>query len=247
MLIIYILLFIILFTILYSLYKIRNIHLMTYNIKDIIENQSIEFTNLFRQIQAFEALQKKLNLNEPLPPLRAWAASPDFLLVITEHIQSTSSKIIMECSSGASTIVLARCIQMQNNGHIYSLEHDLYYANKTKNELKKHQLEDWVTILHAPLVDIGNGQKWYDIKDIPDIPFIDLLVIDGPPGYICERSRYPAIKQLKNKIKNTTIFLDDSNRPQEKEIIQLWKKENDIKCYTEYECEKGCISFKIID
>lgn len=245
MLITYIILTIMFLTILYALYKIRNIHLMTYTIKDLIENQTSEFTNLFRQIQAYEALQKKLGFKESLPPLRSWAASPDFLLSIAEHALDTKAETIMECSSGASTVILARCMQINKKGHVYSLENEIIFAEKTRKELKKHGLEQWATILHTPLVDIDSQHKWYDIKNVPQLPHIDVLVIDGPPSFICDNARYPAISQLKDNFDNTTVFLDDANRVEEQKIINLWKKEYKLTEFTEHECEKGCISFKI--
>lgn len=62
-----------------------------------------------------------------------------------------------------------------------------------------------------------------------------------------KNARYPAIPKLKNlnKFQNTTVFLDDASRPQEIEIVKLWEKENQLKDFSEYECDKSCVSFQI--
>lgn len=57
----------------------------------------------------------------------------------------------MECSSGASTIVLAQSAKLNGRGHVFSLEHDRDYATKSRVELEKQSLSDWATVIDAPL------------------------------------------------------------------------------------------------
>jgi predicted O-methyltransferase YrrM len=230
---------------LYTFHKVRQTHLMAYGIKDLIENQTLELNNIYRQVQAYDALQRKLKFEEHLPPLRGWAASPDFLLTIAEHALNSKPDTIVECSSGASTITLAQCAKLNNRGHVYSLENDAFYAEKTRTFLKKHHLDDWATVLHTPLIEIEGNRKWYDLSNIPEIQEIDMLVIDGPPAFICQDARYPALPNLIDKLKNATVFLDDANRPEEKAIIKLWMNQYGVSTVTSHECEKGCISFTI--
>lgn len=65
----------ILFALILVFHKVKKIHLSTYELESAAE----ETKNLFAQVQSFYALEKILNLNQPLPPLRGWAGSPDFL------------------------------------------------------------------------------------------------------------------------------------------------------------------------
>lgn len=69
----------------YSLHKIRRVHLMQYEL--LSQNRLSTDLNLtFHQIQAFICLDRRLNLSYALPPLRGWAASPDFLLLLAEYV-----------------------------------------------------------------------------------------------------------------------------------------------------------------
>ena len=54
---------------------------------------------------------------------------------------------------------------------------------------------------------------------------IDLLLVDGPPGYGegMERSRYPALPALEPRLApGAMVVLDDASRPGEREIIERW-------------------------
>ena len=94
------------------LHKIRKIHLATYSMTSDIAAIRHETESLFGQLQALTALEHKLALSRPLPRLRHWAGSPDFLLVVANEIEAKRPRVVMECSSGASTVVCARMLQM---------------------------------------------------------------------------------------------------------------------------------------
>jgi predicted O-methyltransferase YrrM len=90
---------------------------------------------------------------------------------------------ILECSSGVSTIVLAQCAKLNGCGHVISLEHDSQYAEMTRKQLIEFQLQEFATVIDAPLVDVavdGDLYKWYSLAHLPESKF-ELLVIDGPP------------------------------------------------------------------
>jgi hypothetical protein len=62
---------------------------------------------------------------------------------------------------------------------------------------------------------------------------IDFLVVDGPPRKLQEKSRFPALPMLfENLSKESIIILDDSNRDNEKEVIESWIKFLDSKDVT---------------
>jgi len=201
--------------------------------------------NSYRQIQALLALNQLLQLNWALPPLRGWAASPDFLLLIVEHTRQHQPKVILECSSGASTIALAQSVKLNGKGRVLSLEHDPEYAEKTREELKKQGLQDYATVLDAPLkkyIFNENQYLWYNFgAQIGDLP-IDMLVIDGPPGSLNRLARYPAGPLLLPMLtKNGSVFLDDSDRIDEQEIINLWVTQFSHLCIHQKDCEKGAV------
>jgi len=123
---------------LFILHKVRRVHLMQYAFQRQLEQGlSEQLHHTYQQIQVFIDLNRLLQLPWPLPPLRGWAASPDFLLLLAEHALQHKPDCIVECSSGASTVVLAQCAKLNGHGHILSLEHDAHYAKKTRQLLIK--------------------------------------------------------------------------------------------------------------
>lgn len=220
-----------------TLYKVRKIHLFTYGIDQ-------ESKSMYAQIQAFYSLDKLLQLQAPLPTLRGWAASPDFLLEIAKYALEAKPKNTLECSSGCSTIVLARCMQINDKGHVYSLEHDTTYAAMTRHELERQGLTEWATIVDAPLIDISSlpTYRWYSLDKLPSLEnAIDMVVIDGPPRATCNLARYPAFPMLKHTFsEHCHLFLDDASRPDEKEIVARWLKSDPEWISKSIPCEKGC-------
>lgn len=142
------------------LHKTRKIHLATYTLLNDSVHIRQETSALFAQIQALLALERKLNMDEALPPMRGWAGSPDFLLIVADEVLARKPQTVMECSSGVSTLVVARCLQMMSAGHLYSLEHDPDYAHKTRKLLDKYGLADWATVLDAPLQTKHTDTPW---------------------------------------------------------------------------------------
>jgi predicted O-methyltransferase YrrM len=229
--------------------KVIKIHLMLYSIReevsDLKVHLSTESVNVFRQLQVLPDLARELELPNGLPQMRGWAASPDFLLVISRHARKTAPDGILECGSGASTVVLARCLALQGNGHLYSLENDPEFAAQTRRRLGELGLETWATIIDAPLTCHRLNDRdwsWYSTDDLPDRQF-DLIVVDGPPMSVGKLARYPAGPLLLPKLSTGGhCFLDDALREDEKEIVQRWMKEVPGLERENYDCEKGCVA-----
>lgn len=206
-------------------HKVRRIHLKQFD-ADRLSNSRID--NLFSQMEALLALNKELALPLGLPSTRDWAASPDFLRHIARYAMDSLPLRVVECSSGASTVVLARVMQINGgSGHVFSLEHDPLYAQKTRQEITRQGLDSYATVIDAPLrphklpAGIWN---WYETKDLP--PMIDLLVIDGPPVSTQSLARYPAIPVLTPRMAaQSRIFLDDADRADEREALARWASE----------------------
>ena len=68
-----------------------------------------------------------------------------------------------------------------------------------------------------------------------------MLVIDGPPGFIQRHSRYPALPVLIEKMAtNSTVFLDDAARLQERELVAFWLEKYALFKHRFVETERGC-------
>lgn len=224
----------------YTLHKVRLIHLMLHDVRDQTHRDN---AGLFRQLEALQGLYTDLGLSHSLPDTRGWAASPDFLLELTRHAQAEKPQTIVECSSGTSTLVLARCMQINGSGKVYSLEHDAAYARQTRQQLERHGLSVWAEVLDAPLTPkefSGAIWPWYATDGLPRELEIDMLVIDGPPQATRSLARYPAGPALFGRLSpGAAVFLDDARRPDEQQILRRWADEHPEIEQRELRCEKG--------
>jgi len=229
----------------YTLHKVRLVHLLLHEVRD---HALREPAGLYRQLEALQGLYAELNLSRSLPATRGWAASPDLLLELARHAQAACPQVVVECSSGTSTLVLARCMQLNGTGMVYSLEHDPVYAQHTRRELERHGLSAWAQVLDAPLQPQQFGAAtwpWYAPSALhsalPAQAQVDLLVIDGPPQATRQLARYPAGPALFPLLADgAVVFLDDSARPDEQRILALWKEEFPELEHSSRPCEKGC-------
>ncbi|MDH5573703.1 MAG: class I SAM-dependent methyltransferase [Gammaproteobacteria bacterium] len=199
-------------------------------------------------INSYRTLRDMLDLNDDIPYTPDWSAAADFLQIITDYCLKHKPATILECSSGLSTLILARCCQINKYGKVYSLENGKEYADKTAAYINHYQLQNYATVIHAPLTEIilqGHPYQWYETSNIPESR-IDMLVIDGPSGFIQKNSRYPALPLLYNKLsKQSIVYLDDAAREDEQAIAQLWKKEFEFITHQYIETERGCSIFAI--
>lgn len=227
----------------YILHKVRRVHLMLFELKnDIACLEDGAIMRAYHQIEHLIGLYQNLQMNAGLPATREWAASPDFLNVLAVHIFEKKPNVIVECGSGVSTIVQARSLQLNGKGHIFSLDHNADYAEKTRRHLARLGLSDFATVIHAPLQNheiIGETWLWYCLDNLPICP-IDILIIDGPPSTTQSLARYPAVPLLASRFTyQTTIIVDDAARTDERKILEKWKK-NDFIVIETIPCEKGC-------
>lgn len=241
-----ILTFFVIFFVILILIKVRKIHLWSYTVESNIIDKS---ENVLSQIEALLGLYADLALEKSLPKTRGWAGSPDFLWYITRLAQKDKPYVVLECSSGVSTLVLAKSLKLNGCGHVYSLDHDPVFSKKTRDELERHGLNDWATVIDAPLVchEInGKKWKWYSLDRLPKNISVDLLVIDGPPTGVGDLARYPAGALLFKLLKeNATVVVDDASRVDERKIREMWAAEFSLSEVVVGPCEKGISVFKI--
>lgn len=205
----------------------------------------------FAQGEALTWLYRRLELPRPLEATRGWAASPDFLRLLAQSALDNSPACIVECSSGLSTVVLARALQLHGAGHVYSLEHEPHFAQHTRGLLQTQGLQNWATVCDAPLRDLslpGWTGKWYD-DVLPKDLSIDMLVIDGPPYFTAALARYPALPVLHGRLSpGARIFLDDADREPERKTLARWQNAfPDLDKEDVAACEKGAACLRKTD
>ena len=191
----------------------------------------------------YRSVRNRLMLSEPLPVSPDWSAAPDFLHRIIDHCLEHRPSRILECSSGLTTLALARCCQMNKSGQVYSLENGADYAATTRSALERFGLQQYATVLHAPLQEVilrKTRYRWYS-NHSPAAGCFDMLVVDGPPVYIQMHSRYPALPLLYRRLADDcTVFLDDAAREDEQEIIAMWLDEFPAFAHEYADLERGC-------
>jgi predicted O-methyltransferase YrrM len=219
-------------------HKIRQVHLKAFADQRLAGER---LDNLFTQVESLLALYSDLKPAMGLPSTRGWAGSPDFLRHVARVATAQRPVNIVECSSGTSTVVLARVVQLNGVGHVYSLEHQPLWAQKTRDELAPQGLSAFATVLDAPLREhrLGNTMhKWYDTAGLP--PQIDMLVVDGPPQDTQAQARYPAVPVLLSRLTpGARVLLDDAARADERSTVQRWQKEFGLVIDQELSAEKG--------
>lgn len=195
------------------------------------------------QVEALLNILTTLRPQRPLPYTRKWAASPDLLRHVMNVVLDEHPSLVVEASSGTSTVLIAYLLKRAGVGKVISLEHDAAYAEQTRKNLRAHGLEAWAEVVHAPLVEHqleGRSWKWYDLRGVTLPGAIDLLVIDGPPENIQPMARYPAVPLLQQWFgKRTIVVLDDGGRPDETAIAERWAKEFKAAEQTYLYLEKG--------
>ena len=201
--------------------------------------------NLFTQMEALVGLYAELQLDHALPRSRGWAASPDLLQVVVGLLNERRPSLLLECSSGLSTLVLAAHCRRRGRGRVLSLEHDPLYAEKTRAMLRVHGLEPWAEVIDAPLVPLqiaGWTGSWYDLKALPTSIRADMLLVDGPPSSVSSLARYPALPMLVNRLaESAVVVLDDVIRADEIEMVARWHREfKHARAMQVPRCEKGC-------
>lgn len=188
-----------------------------------------EVRSSYTQAEALQGILWTLKPGAPLPSTRFWAASPDLLREIMVHVLSEKPRLVVEASSGTSTIVIGLCLQRLGTGLVVALEHDEVYAARTRAAVEEHGLSAYVRVVHAPLVlqrVNGVDHRWYDLAGLSLEHPIDLLVVDGPPDTTQSMARYPAVPLLRDRLHaGARILLDDGARPDERITAERWAAE----------------------
>lgn len=194
---------------------------------------SVALYMLMRQsdeVQELRALVNVRPLSGDLPvDLTHWAVDPVLAELVLRRIVTQSPGLIVECGSGWSTMLIAKCLSHWGEGRIVAFEHLEEFVDRTRKMLCRFGGNDVAQIVHAPLVDRsldGETWPWYggQVENALDGE-IDLLLVNGPPGELAAQSRYPAGPILGPSMAHDgCIILDDGYRSQETNIARRWSE-----------------------
>ncbi len=185
--------------------------------------------HLLSEAQALAQLLTRFSPRAPLPIVGGWALSPSALLWLVDFVERAAPSMVVECGSGTSTLWLAHAVRERGAGRVIALEHDAHFAEKTREMLRVHGLEDWAEVRLAPLTETTTPRgtfSWYDVEP-PLTESIDLLIVDGPPKTTGRLARYPALPVLTKWLSTGAhILVDDVSRPDEQEAVAYWLEED---------------------
>jgi predicted O-methyltransferase YrrM len=170
------------------------------------------------------ALLDRLELpRDALPNLGSWKADTGLLHLVAEHILAAKPKLVVEFGTGASTLIVARALQMAGGGSFISFEQHPEFVKATGDWLAEHGLSaDLRAVSLRPSPRPWRG-LWYDHGELPGN--IDFMLIDGPPWTIHPFTRGAAATLFDRIAPGGTIMLDDAARPGERVIARRWKQD----------------------
>lgn len=200
------------------------------HLKNYFSNSKSRLDDIF----AAQVLEKILNQGAYFP-FTSSSLKPHSLAIVLNDLAINQRKKIIEFGMGISTIAIPRLIKMNAlDAHLFSIEENQEWMKIIDLQLKKEDLSEFVTLIHAPLTKSKlalENNSWYDEtilnQQMEKENSFDLVLVDGPSAWHkeIELSRYPALPFLKEKLnENFSFFLDDTNRNGEKEILKRWNK-----------------------
>jgi predicted O-methyltransferase YrrM len=170
------------------------------------------------------ALLDRLGLpHDALPHLGSWKADTFFLWRMVRAIERLRPREVVELGCGASTLVLAKALELNGGGRLTSLDQHADFVEATARWLAEHDLAP--AMRHAPIVEDPTdwSHNWYDLPSLP--AEIDLLVIDGPPWTLNPFVRGRAEVLFDRIVPGGMVLLDDAARPGERVVAQRWRRD----------------------
>lgn len=169
------------------------------------------------------ALLDRLGLpHDALPHLGSWKADTFFLWRIVHAIEKLRPAEVVELGCGASSLVIARALELNGGGRLTSYDQHGDFVAATGDWLRSHGLD--AAMRHAPLVETPTSwsHNWYQLSAVP--AQIDLLVIDGPPWALNPFIRGQAEALFDRIPVGGMVLLDDAARPGERVVAGRWKR-----------------------
>lgn len=181
------------------------------------------------EIDAVAYLRESLRPVKYIPAAGGWAAPYRTIAhLVSMVLEGDFDGDLLELGGGTSTIWLGLAAKMIGNTKIISVDHDANYARRTADFIRRHELEDHVEVVLAPLVPVaidGQEHSWYDLEKLPlRDSSVGCLFVDGPPADGGRYARYPAYPLLAPYLTGRAwVLLDDADRDDEREIAERWR------------------------
>jgi hypothetical protein len=174
-------------------------------------------------LHAWHVLRPLLELGGYLP-WSTGAMRPAGLVVVCNEVVRGARTRVVECGSGASTVLLARLLRERGAGSVVAVEHDGAWAELVHDLLLGEQLDGVARVVHAPL---QGDPPWYAHDALAALAAdVDLLVVDGPPAFDTgeQHRRAPALEFFESRLTaGATVVLDDLQRRGEREVLACWQ------------------------
>lgn len=197
-------------------------------------------------LESFMQLQRLVPMTLPMPRPGTWAASEDLLLWLAGYVLEHRPRLVVDLGSGQSSVWMAGAMRQAGyDGRVVGVDHEEQYARATEELARRQGVSDWLTVIHAPLVDEtigGRAVNWYDQGALTSLTGIDLLCVDGPPAQGVEQARWPALPFFRERMSaGGRVVLDDMIRVDERQIAQDWlTRFPDVQSQS-YDFEKGAL------
>ena len=176
-------------------------------------------------------------LVEGYVPWTTWSMGPAAIVSIVNEIELKRRSTVVELGAGASTLYLARAVA-NVGGRLVSVEQDPDLAVYLRRLVDREGLSDVASVEQVGLLPLppayrvdsaawSSPDTWYDVDRLRAVcpEGIDVLVVDAPPAGNQDRvlAREPAVNVLCGQFAaEYAIFLDDTDRPAERETLRRW-------------------------
>ncbi|MDP5138435.1 hypothetical protein ORJ04_21030 [Rheinheimera baltica] len=210
----------------------------------IVADMSKNLTNVVKQVESFIGLRDLLEFAQLPLNYHGWPISADIALYLAKKVMDESFDYIIEFGSGTSTLVFAKALRTkiqhnlkQGDCRVVSFEHSKTYLQKTLDDITTHQVESYVDLVYAPLVDVqfdATNYLYYSCEDkLAEISQAlqgregkILILVDGPPASTGYLARYPAIPLILKYLSRHQlhVVMDDYVREDEKKAAGKWSK-----------------------
>jgi hypothetical protein len=197
--------------------------------------------------EAAFALYHVLKPVTPLPLLRDYALAPDSALLLHKLVRAQTPQLVIETGSGVSTLVIGYTLKALGAGRLISLELNEDYARRTREEVARHGLTEWVTVAHAPLTETtvdGHTYRWHDLGALDAAlagasTKIDLVFDDGPPLYLGRSLRYAAMPLLAPRLAADATYCINYVAAEERANVARWLERDPLLSAEWHRTRKG--------
>ncbi len=142
-----------------------------------------------------------------------------------ERLFHISEGAVLECGSGATTLLLALLAEKYDR-HIWTFENHENWGIHMRKIMNAFELSR-IRVCHTPLRNYGE-YEWYEIPYNRLPCDFGLVVCDGPPGTI-QGGRYGLMPVMCGYLRSDCrILLDDTHRKNEKALIRRWAEERNM-------------------